>query len=137
MLDFVFVARIELDRIEPFTLYAYVVRVCSRQACSCGRHGSRNVWRWRGGGGDARMMLVARVKDAAASALRPNDPLYTTTSAVMEEDEAELRNPFPAPPSHYNNYTSHNLALLSLFKERAEEKRLSTSSTLIDNTRGD
>ena len=42
----------------------------------------------------------------------------------MEDDqqnEAELRNPFPSPPSHYNNYTSHNLALLALLKERAEE----------------
>ncbi|KAG1749798.1 MED7 protein-domain-containing protein [Suillus paluster] len=36
----------------------------------------------------------------------------------MEEEEAELRNPFPSPPSHYNNYTSHNLKLLALLKER-------------------
>ena len=39
----------------------------------------------------------------------------------MEDEEAELRNPFPSPPSHYNNYTAHNLALLSLLKERAAE----------------
>ena len=38
----------------------------------------------------------------------------------MDEQEAELRNPFPSPPSHYTNYTSHNLKLLSLLKERAE-----------------
>lgn len=36
----------------------------------------------------------------------------------MEEEEAELRNPFPSPPSHYNNYTSHNLELLRLLRER-------------------
>ena len=36
----------------------------------------------------------------------------------MEEDEAELRNPFPSPPSHYNNYTTHNLNLMALLKER-------------------
>ncbi|KAG2369527.1 mediator complex, subunit Med7 [Suillus spraguei] len=36
----------------------------------------------------------------------------------MDEEEAELRNPFPSPPSHYNNYTSHNLKLLALLKER-------------------
>ncbi|KDQ63352.1 hypothetical protein JAAARDRAFT_53576 [Jaapia argillacea MUCL 33604] len=37
----------------------------------------------------------------------------------MDDDqEAELRNPFPSPPSHYTNYTSHNLKLLSLLKER-------------------
>lgn len=39
----------------------------------------------------------------------------------MEEDEAELRNPFPSPPSHYNNYTTHNLNLLDLLKERTAE----------------
>jgi len=36
------------------------------------------------------------------------------------EQEAELRNPFPSPPSQYTNYTTHNLKLLSLLKERAE-----------------
>jgi len=40
----------------------------------------------------------------------------------MEEEEAELRNPFPSPPSHYNNYTSHNLKLLALLKERIEDQ---------------
>ncbi|KAK1228498.1 hypothetical protein PQX77_008438 [Marasmius sp. AFHP31] len=39
----------------------------------------------------------------------------------MEEEEAELRNPFPSPPSHYNNYTTHNLNLLALLKERAPD----------------
>ncbi len=38
---------------------------------------------------------------------------------VMEEDTGELRNPFPSPPSHYTKYTSHNLRLLALLKERA------------------
>ncbi|KAF5368593.1 hypothetical protein D9758_002335 [Tetrapyrgos nigripes] len=38
----------------------------------------------------------------------------------MEED-AELRNPFPSPPSHYTRYTSHNLHLLALLKERAPQ----------------
>jgi len=36
-----------------------------------------------------------------------------------DEDTAELRNPFPSPPSQYTKYTSHNLKLLSLLKERA------------------
>jgi mediator of RNA polymerase II transcription subunit 7 len=36
-----------------------------------------------------------------------------------DEQEAELRNPFPSPPSHYTNYTTHNLKLLSLLRERA------------------
>lgn len=39
----------------------------------------------------------------------------------MEDEEAELRNPFPSPPSHYTNYTSHNLKLLELLRERAGE----------------
>jgi len=37
----------------------------------------------------------------------------------MEEEEAELRNPFPSPPSQYTNYTTHNLNLLEALKERA------------------
>jgi len=40
----------------------------------------------------------------------------------MEEEEAELRNPFPSPPSSYNNYTSHNLKLLALLKERVGDE---------------
>ncbi|PPQ67144.1 hypothetical protein CVT25_005745 [Psilocybe cyanescens] len=39
----------------------------------------------------------------------------------MDEDNAELRNPFPSPPSHYAKYTTHNLNLLSLLKERASD----------------
>ncbi|THV07586.1 hypothetical protein K435DRAFT_848003 [Dendrothele bispora CBS 962.96] len=38
----------------------------------------------------------------------------------MDED-AELRNPFPSPPSHYTKYTTHNIHLLSLLKERAPQ----------------
>ncbi|CAL1695161.1 unnamed protein product [Somion occarium] len=44
----------------------------------------------------------------------------------MEEEEAELRNPFPSPPSHYKNYTTHNLQLLSLLRERAGDGDLSS-----------
>lgn len=43
----------------------------------------------------------------------------------MEEEEAELRNPFPSPPSHYTNYTTHNLDLLKLLKERVDDGDLS------------
>jgi mediator of RNA polymerase II transcription subunit 7 len=43
----------------------------------------------------------------------------------MDEEEAELRNPFPSPPSHYTNYTSHNLELLRLLRERAGDDDLS------------
>ncbi|KAI9461170.1 MED7 protein-domain-containing protein [Russula earlei] len=39
---------------------------------------------------------------------------------MEDEQEAELRNPFPSPPSHYINYSAHNLKLLSLLRERAE-----------------
>ena len=39
---------------------------------------------------------------------------------MEDEQEAELRNPFPSPPSHYINFTTHNLKLLSLLKERVE-----------------
>ncbi|KAI0803313.1 MED7 protein-domain-containing protein [Irpex lacteus] len=46
----------------------------------------------------------------------------------MEEEEAELRNPFPSPPSHYANYTSHNLKLLELLKERVGDNDLATAN---------
>jgi mediator of RNA polymerase II transcription subunit 7 len=39
---------------------------------------------------------------------------------MEDTQEAELRNPFPSPPSHYTNYTAHNLQLLSLLRERTE-----------------
>ena len=42
----------------------------------------------------------------------------------MDEEEAELRNPFPAPPSHYTKYTTHNLDLLRLLRERAGDQDL-------------
>jgi len=45
----------------------------------------------------------------------------------MEDDEeTELRNPFPSPPSHYTKYTTHNLNLLGLLHERVEDTDLST-----------
>ncbi|KAM6498477.1 MED7 domain containing protein [Amanita muscaria] len=39
----------------------------------------------------------------------------------MEDQDAELRNPFPSPPSHYTRYTSHNLKLLALLHERSSD----------------
>ena len=42
----------------------------------------------------------------------------------MEEEEAELRNPFPSPPSHYNNYTLHNLKLLAFLKEQVADQNV-------------
>ncbi|KAI5124182.1 hypothetical protein M0805_000987 [Coniferiporia weirii] len=37
---------------------------------------------------------------------------------IDDDQEAELRNPFPSPPSHYHQYTTHNLRLLTLLKSR-------------------
>ncbi|OJT14055.1 Mediator of RNA polymerase II transcription subunit 7 [Trametes pubescens] len=39
----------------------------------------------------------------------------------MDDEETELRNPFPSPPSHYTRYTTHNLKLLELLRERQGE----------------
>lgn len=44
---------------------------------------------------------------------------------MEDEQEAELRNPFPSPPSHYTNYTAHNLKLLTLLRERSEGQKIS------------
>ena len=46
----------------------------------------------------------------------------------MDEEETELHNPFPSPPSHYQNYTAHNLKLLSLLRERAEPTGIDLSN---------
>ncbi|THG93622.1 hypothetical protein EW145_g8327 [Phellinidium pouzarii] len=40
---------------------------------------------------------------------------------IDDEDGAELRNPFPSPPSHYQQYTTHNVRLLTLLKSRLAE----------------
>ncbi|KAI0649935.1 MED7 protein-domain-containing protein [Trametes meyenii] len=37
----------------------------------------------------------------------------------MDDEETELRNPFPSPPSHYSRYSDLNLRLLDLLRERA------------------
>ncbi|KZT63610.1 hypothetical protein DAEQUDRAFT_733615 [Daedalea quercina L-15889] len=42
------------------------------------------------------------------------------------EEETELQNPFPSPPSHYTKYTTHNLNLLELLRERVGGADLST-----------
>ena len=39
----------------------------------------------------------------------------------MEDQDTELRNPFPSPPSHYTKYTSHNLKLLALLLDRSSD----------------
>lgn len=53
----------------------------------------------------------------------------------MEDEEAELRNPFPSPPSHYTKYTSHNLRLLSLLRQRAPDSSdANQHETLADQT---
>ncbi|KAI0347852.1 hypothetical protein BDW22DRAFT_1365143 [Trametopsis cervina] len=46
----------------------------------------------------------------------------------MDDEQAELRNPFPSPPSHYTNYTTHNLSLLELLKERVGEDDVATAN---------
>ncbi len=56
---------------------------------------------------------------------------------MEDEQEAELRNPFPSPPSQYTNYATHNLRLLSLLKERAEGQdaaELTQNEVLSDQT---
>jgi len=55
---------------------------------------------------------------------------------MEDEQETELRNPFPSPPSHYTNYTVHNLKLLSLFRECTEGQNtgLTQNEILSDQT---
>lgn len=61
----------------------------------------------------------------------------TVTQSMEDEQEAELRNPFPSPPSNYTNYTTHNLQLFSLLKERTEGQNaseLTQTEILADQT---
>lgn len=53
---------------------------------------------------------------------------------MEDEQEAELRNPFPSPPSHYVNFTTHNLKLLSLLKERADGQETTQEEILSDQS---
>ena len=50
------------------------------------------------------------------------------------DDDQELRNPFPSPPSHYTNYTTHNLNLLALLKERVDEQTVDEHHVLADQS---
>ncbi|RPD76076.1 hypothetical protein L226DRAFT_461028 [Lentinus tigrinus ALCF2SS1-7] len=56
----------------------------------------------------------------------------------MDDEETELRNPFPSPPSHYLRYTTHNLNLLELLRERvgqdAELSSVNQYEVLSDQT---
>lgn len=52
----------------------------------------------------------------------------------MDDDDQELRNPFPSPPSHYTNFTTHNLNLLALLKERAGEETVDEHHVLADQS---
>ncbi|EIM92289.1 uncharacterized protein STEHIDRAFT_70950 [Stereum hirsutum FP-91666 SS1] len=40
---------------------------------------------------------------------------------MEDELDGELRSPFPSPPSHYTKYTTHNLELFTLLKQRTSE----------------
>ena len=57
----------------------------------------------------------------ATNTFTTRHPQPPELDTMDEEEETELRNPFPSPPSHYSNYTSHNLKLLALLHERQAE----------------
>lgn len=46
---------------------------------------------------------------------------FTDLSTTMDDEDTELRNPYPSPPSHYTRYTTHNLNLLQFLKDRTED----------------
>jgi len=73
-----------------------------------------------GFGWDAKLNFLT----GAPSSCRTSHHLRTP----MDEEETELRNPFPSPPSHYQNYTAHNLKLLGLLSERAEPEGIDLSN---------
>jgi hypothetical protein len=80
--------------------------------------------------------LGAVPNDAGGNGLQISHLLQTFTvlprtppiGTMEDEQDAELRNPFPSPPSHYINFTTHNLKLLSLLKERAKGQEVSETA---------
>lgn len=53
------------------------------------------------------------------------------------DEESELRNPFPSPPSHYTRYSDHNLKLLALLRARqhasaGESEQLPSATTQVE-----
>ena len=48
----------------------------------------------------------------------------------MDDQEAELRNPFPSPPAYYTRYTTQNLQLLATLKERERDGRAPGAETV-------
>lgn len=53
----------------------------------------------------------------------------------MDDEEVELKNPFPSPPSHYTKYTTHNLKLLALLKEKTRDgEEVNQKELLADET---
>lgn len=61
--------------------------------------------------------------------------LNTTVTFSMNDDDNPLVMPFPSPPGHYSNYTSHNLNLFQLLESRrteAEEDDVSQRTLLMD-----
>ncbi|PFH54843.1 hypothetical protein AMATHDRAFT_134468 [Amanita thiersii Skay4041] len=53
---------------------------------------------------------------------------------MQDDHDTELRNPFPSPPSHYTNYTSHNIALLALLRDRADPSSVNQHQVLADQS---
>jgi mediator of RNA polymerase II transcription subunit 7 len=48
----------------------------------------------------------------------------------MDED-GELRNPYPSPPSHYVRYTDENLRLLATLRARSEDPTSSSQREIL------
>jgi mediator of RNA polymerase II transcription subunit 7 len=48
------------------------------------------------------------------------------------DDNGELRNPYPSPPSHYLRYTDENLRLLSILREKRQFEFLDDESNIPD-----
>lgn len=51
----------------------------------------------------------------------------------MDDEDTELRNPYPSPPSHYAKYTSHNLHLLALLHDRAADPQNSNQYEILSD----
>ena len=71
--------------------------------------------------GDIAMMEYIRFKVWYRTDLACKRISFFDTSFPMDDDDAELRNPFPSPPSHYIKYAPHNLKLLALLRERVPD----------------
>lgn len=91
----------------------------------CSKHDDRAQYSFCTHGERCKEVLALHHVRASRRHALPRDPVSYSVTAIMEEEEQELRNPYPSPPSNYTNHTSQNIAALALLRERIPDGDIS------------